>query len=51
MMGGPAPMGAMNSFLMGGMHDNNWITHSGNTFLDIGEHLPPDKKVFDLVYH
>lgn len=45
-----AHMGPVNSFLMGGMNDNNWINHSGNTFLDIGENLPPNRKIYDMVY-
>jgi hypothetical protein len=44
-------MPQVNSFLMGGMNDNNWINLSGNTFLDIGENLPPNPKVYNLVYH
>ena len=44
-------MPQVNSFLMGGMNNNtNWINLSGNTFLDIGENLPANEKVYNLVY-
>jgi hypothetical protein len=46
-----ANMPPVNSFLMGGLNNNTWINLSGNTFLDIGENLPPNKKIYDLVYN